>query len=136
MFHLSIITAEKTAYEGEIESLIAPATTGEVGILTDHHPFIAKLGLGSLKIITKDKSEQTLFVSGGYLEVNNNQATILADMVENILEIEVEQAALARKKAEELLKSTSDELQLEKLLEELRIQTMRERLANIAKYKK
>ena len=136
MFHLTIVTAEQKLYEGEIEMLVAPAVDGEIGILTNHHPLVTKLQPGAMRITKADKNEEILFVSGGYLEVNNNKATILADIAENIEAIELEKAKAARLHAQALLKSAKADIDRDKLEEELRIAMMRERLADIAKYKK
>lgn len=135
MFHLTVITAEQQLFDGQIEALTAPTVVGEIGILMNHHSLMTKLDLGPLKITKEDKSEQLLFISGGYLEVNNNVVTVLADVAENIEQIELEQATEARRKAEQLLKTAQDDTEIDKLLEELRIHAMREKLANIAKFK-
>ncbi len=136
MFHLSIVTAEGPLYEGDIEMLVAPSVDGEVGILTNHHPLVTKLGPGGMRVVHADKTEQLLFVNGGYLEVLNNKATILADAAENIDAIEVEQAKAARQKAAEKLKHAADDVDREKLEQELRAEMIRERLAEINKYRK
>lgn len=136
MFHLTIVTAEKTVYEGEIEMLVAPAVDGEIGIMTNHHPLVTKLGAGGLRVVKADKSEELLFVAGGYLEVNNNKATILANIAEDLEAIELEQARAARLRAADMLKSAKGEIEMEKLEEELRVQMIRERMAEVAKFRK
>ncbi len=134
MFHLSIATAEQSIYEGDIESLVAPAVDGEVGILTNHHPLVTKLGPGKMHIIKTDKTEQDLFVTGGYLEVSNNNAIVLADVVEDIDAITAEQAREARSKAQELLKHAKDDVERDALMKELQIQMMREKFAAMGKF--
>jgi len=136
MFHLSIVTAEGLLYSGEIEMLVAPAVDGEIGILTNHHPLVTKLGPGAMRVVKPDKTEQVLFVNGGYLEVIDNKATILADAAENIEAIEVEQAKAARQKAAEMLTHAKDDVDREKLEAELRTQMIRERLAEVSKFRK
>lgn len=136
MFHLSIVTAEGTLYTGDIEMLVAPAVDGEIGILTNHHPLVTKLGPGAMRVVKADKSEQIVFVNGGYLEVINNRATILADAAENIEAIEAEQAKAARLRAQEMLKHAKDDVDREKLENELKSQMIRERLAEVGKYRK
>ena len=136
MFHLSIVTAEGSLYEGEIEMLVAPAVGGEVGILTGHHALITKLGPGAMRVVKADKSEEILFVNGGYLEVINNKATVLSDAAENLDAIEVEQARAARLRAQDLLQHAKSDVDRDKLEEELRAQTIRERLAGVNQFKK
>ncbi|MCC6643195.1 ATP synthase F1 subunit epsilon [Candidatus Peregrinibacteria bacterium] len=135
MFDLSVITAENAIFQGKAIALSVPTVTGEVGILTGHRAMIAKLDIGGLRVTNVDKEEMTIFVAGGYLEVNNNKVTVLADTAENIEQIALEQAMEARKKAEEMLAQSTDSVSAEKLKQELRIMLMRERLANIAKYR-
>jgi len=123
-------------FDAEVESIVVPAVTGEMGVLTSHHPVIAQLALGAIKITLADQTEIIIFISSGYLEVNNNKATILADQAENIEEIAAEQAKAARLKAEELLKTAKDTDEIEKLYQELKMHLLREQLAGIAKFKK
>jgi len=136
MFKIHVISAEKQLFEGEIEFLTVPTVTGEVGILAHHHPLIAELGLGGLKLVHKDKTEQMIFVAGGFMEVSNNQVTILADSAEKIEDIEVEKAREARQKAEKEMKEAKSDVDKQKLLTEINLQIMKEKIAGIAKYKK
>lgn len=136
MFNLSIVTAEGLLYQGDIEMLVAPAVDGELGILTNHHPLVTKLGPGAMRVVKTDKTEQILFVNGGYLEVLNNKATILADAAENIDAIQADQAKAAREKAAQMLRHAKDDVDREKLESELRAQMIRERLAEVNKFKK
>ncbi len=95
MFHLSIVTPEKSYFEGEIKSLVVPGTEGYLGILSQHAPLITALMPG--KIEFRDEHDQVciMAVSGGFLEVSNNLATILADTVEKAEEIDIERARAA-----------------------------------------
>lgn len=136
MFHLTIVTAEETTYEGDIEMLVAPAVDGEIGILTNHRPIVVKLGPGGIKITKADGAEELLFTSGGYLEFNENKAIILSDIIENVDAITSEQAASARARAEELLKHAKDDVEREKLEDALRVNMARERFAETAKLRK
>jgi F-type H+-transporting ATPase subunit epsilon len=136
MFKLTIVTAEQPIYEGEIEMLVAPAVDGEVGILTNHHPLVTKLGPGGIKITKKDGSEEMLFTSGGYLEFNENKAILLSDVIENVDAIQAEQAIAARKQAQDLLKNAKDDVEREKLEAELQLNMIRERLAGLSKFRK
>lgn len=136
MFHLSVVTAEHTIYEGDIEMLVATTPMGEIGILTNHHPLVTKIAPGGLKLTYPDKREEVLFASGGYLEVNNNKAIMLADTVTNIEDIQIEDARAAKERAQKLLMTAKDDVEREKLEEELHIQMAKERLADIAQYAK
>ncbi len=121
MFHLTIVTPEKSIYEGDVMMLVAPAVDGEIGIMTNHHPLVTKLGIGGLKIKKTDDTEEILFLNGGYLEVNNNKVAVLANVLEYVEEIEKEQARQAREKAQEMIKKAPDDLEFEKLEKEVQM---------------
>ncbi len=136
MFHLSIVTAEKTIYEGDIHLLVVPTPEGELGIMTNHHPLVGKLGPGAIRLVKGDQTEERLFTNGGYFEVNDNKVILLADALENIATLQVEEARAARERAQKMLSSAKDDVEFEKLEEELRAQMIRERLAGVSQYRK
>lgn len=75
---LSVITPEATIYEGDAEQVIAPAWNGSLGILRGHAPLMALLGTGTLRIDSGGKST-SYAVSGGFLQVVDNQVTVLSE---------------------------------------------------------
>lgn len=77
-FHVQIFTQEKMLFEGEVSSLVAPGAEGYLGVLAHHAPLVTTLGDGTLTL--RQAKEITEYqISGGFLEVHDNQATILAD---------------------------------------------------------
>ncbi|MEW5995567.1 MAG: ATP synthase F1 subunit epsilon [Candidatus Zixiibacteriota bacterium] len=95
MFRLSIVTPEKVFYEAEIKSLIVPGTEGYLGVLSHHAPLITALQPGKIEFTDTDDTVNILAVSGGFLEVSGNAATILADAVERADDIDIERAQAA-----------------------------------------
>jgi F-type H+-transporting ATPase subunit epsilon len=100
--HVEVVTAERELYNGEADELIAPGTEGMLGILPRHAALLTTLKAGELRI-KLNGAEQPLFISGGFLEVSNNQATVLADTAEHAEEIDQARAEAARRRAQELL---------------------------------
>ena len=77
-FTLQIYTQEKMVFDGEVTSLRVPGVDGYLGVLAHHAPLLCNLGEG--KVTLRKGHEITEHrISGGFLEVQNNQATILAD---------------------------------------------------------
>jgi F-type H+-transporting ATPase subunit epsilon len=78
LFNLSIVTPDKTLYEGKVASLTAPSKIGYLGVLADHAPLIATLGPGRITL-RNDSDEQKVFDSSGdgLLEIMKNNVTIL-----------------------------------------------------------
>ncbi|MFA5872001.1 MAG: F0F1 ATP synthase subunit epsilon [Parcubacteria group bacterium] len=98
-----IVTPERTVFENEIDQATLPTQDGEITILPNHIPLISALKPGDL-MIKKDGEEIDLAVSGGIVEVQNNEITILADTAERAEEIDLARAEEARKQAEDLKK--------------------------------
>ena len=95
MFRLSIVTPEKTLYDADISSLVVPGTEGYLGILSHHAPLVTALKPGRIEFRDADDKVNMAAVSGGFLEVSNNVATLLADAAEFADDIDIERAQAA-----------------------------------------
>ena len=78
-FTLSVLTPEKTAFEGEVEYVQVPGTEGYLGVLANHAALVTALASGTLTYRLPGGTTETLTVSGGFFEVSKNRATVLAD---------------------------------------------------------
>ena len=105
MFRLSIVTPEKVFFEADIQSLIVPGTEGYLGVLSNHAPLITALEPGKIEFRDADGQSKHLAVTAGFLEVSGNVATLLADAIEEIEEIDLARAKRARDRAWEMLKA-------------------------------
>jgi len=79
-FRLQVFTQEKKVVDELITSLQAPGVDGYFGVLADHAPLISALGKGDLTIVSNEGT-RVIDLTGGFLEVVNNTATILADSI-------------------------------------------------------
>jgi F-type H+-transporting ATPase subunit epsilon len=108
VLHVEVVTAERELYNGEATMVVAPGSEGQLGILPQHAALLTMLKSGAMRIQLGD-AEEPLFVSGGFLEVNNNTVTVLADTAEHADEIDEARAQEARRRAQERLEqATSD----------------------------
>lgn len=105
---LKIVTPERVVYDDDVDMVIARGTEGELGILYDHMPMVTPLKMSIMKI-KKDKKFYPVSISGGgFLEVQPELITVLADSAELPEEIDLERAYAARRRAEERLASKDD----------------------------
>ena len=114
-----MVTAERQLFAGEVESIVAPGTAGELGILPHHAPLLTTLRPGELRIM-QDGQEQSIAVTGGFLEVLDNRVTILADAAEQADEIVLERAEEAMRRAEERIAARESDMDLQQALAALR----------------
>ena len=106
-YRFKILSPKAQILDEDVVSVVAPGEAGYLGVLAHHAPLITALQPGQLEIRDADQKETIFAVSGGFLEVSENRATILADAVEIPGEIDIERAERARERAKERLRDTS-----------------------------
>ncbi len=79
--HLSLLTPERSLFEGAVEYVEVPGTVGYLGVLAHHAPLVTGLARGTLTVREAGGATQRWPVSGGFFEVSHNRATVLADGV-------------------------------------------------------
>ncbi len=106
---LKIVTPERVVYDDNVDMVVARGTEGELGILYDHMPIVTPLKM-SILTIKKDKTFYPVAISGGgFLEVQPELITVLADSAELPEEIDLDRAYAAKRRAEERLARKDEE---------------------------
>jgi F-type H+-transporting ATPase subunit epsilon len=116
MIKLEIVTPEKRVFDETVDAVTVPTANGEIGILPNHAPLISTLKPGILTYSNKGTSER-MIVSGGFVEVNPEKVSILADIAEKADEVDVESAKSQREQSEKVLSAWSgseEEFEVEK----------------------
>ncbi|MCG9967927.1 F0F1 ATP synthase subunit epsilon [Pelotomaculum terephthalicicum JT] len=106
---LDIVTPEKKIFSEDIRFFVAPGSEGELGVLPDHAALITALKIGLLRIEQEGK-KFNIAVSGGFLEVRDSKATVLATAAERAEDIDVDRAEAAKQRAEQRLASKTPDL--------------------------
>lgn len=106
---LEVVTPEKYVVDEEVQIAVAPGSLGEFGVLIGHTPFLTTLKIGSVRFTDKNGKERFVFVSGGFAEALPDKLTILAESAERRVDIDIERARAALKRAEERLAREKDE---------------------------
>lgn len=78
MLNVTVISPEAVLFEGETDSVVAPAFDGEVGILTGHAPMMTLLGKGTLRL-GSGGSGGRFNIEGGFLQVVENQVRVVTE---------------------------------------------------------
>ncbi len=101
---VSVVTPDGPVLEEDFDMISCKAENGELGILPGHIPLVAPLSISAIRL--KRESEiLRLAVNGGFLEVQPDKVTILAQSAEKPEDIDVERAKRAQERAERLLAS-------------------------------
>ena len=108
--HCDIVSAEEALFSGVVEMVVATGQLGELGITYGHTPLLTALKPGPVRLIKKHGEEEVFYLSGGYLEVQPNTITILADTAQRAHDIDEAAAVEARKQAEIDMKNQSSEV--------------------------
>jgi len=123
-FQLEIITAERVLFEGEVETVVAPGSEGELGVLPHHAAVMTMLQSGELRYrIGGDESY--LSVTGGFMDIRGDHVVVLADAAEHVDEIDEDRAQEAMSRARERMASRGEDVDLERALQSLRRATVR-----------
>lgn len=110
--HLDIVSAEKEIFSGRAEVVIAPAIMGEVGIHARHTPMLTPLKPGEVKITKQGGEEESIYVSGGMMEVQPSVVTILSDTAVRAQDLDEAAAMEAKQAAEEAIANREGEMDI------------------------
>lgn len=116
--------------------VFAPASMGEVGIAPRHAPMLTTLRPGEVRVQDTEGNEETIYVTGGMLEVQPNQVTILADTALRGDQLDEAAALEAQRQAEEALKGAATETDVARAQAELAEAQARYRAAEKLKGKR
>ena len=109
MFLLEVVTPDKTVVSEDVEMAICPGSEGEFGVLPRHVSLLASLKTGPLRY-RKNGQDEVLFISGGFVDVNNDKCHVLAESAERACDIDKERAQAAKERAEKRLAEKSADL--------------------------
>jgi F-type H+-transporting ATPase subunit epsilon len=113
---LEIVTPERRVLSEPVDMVTIPGLGGELGILPGHTPLISQLQTGVLSY-AKGGTTFQLLVSGGFVEIRDDQVSVLADVAERPEEIDAASARVKREQVEKQLSTwtgTEEELKIAK----------------------
>lgn len=118
-FKFDIVSAEKALFSNEALVLIAQTQVGELGITPGHTQLLAALKPGDLRVQLPNGEEEVFYVSGGILEVQPYQVTVLSDTVVRAEDLDEATILQAKQRAEGLLAEKVSEIEYAAALKQL-----------------
>jgi F-type H+-transporting ATPase subunit epsilon len=103
---VDVVSAEEQIYSGEAEFVVLPGIEGELGVYPRHTPLFTAIRPGAVRIkLPGDTRDEFVFVQGGFLEVQPNRVTVLADTAIRAADLDEAKALEAMRDAEEALRN-------------------------------
>ncbi len=118
-FELTVVSAERKIFEGQVTSVRVSGVDGELGVYAGHTPLLTAIKPGMVKFTLEDNKEEYIYVSGGFLEVQPTVVTVLADVAIRGEELDEQRILAAKRKAEETMSKTNEADMTAKLAREI-----------------
>lgn len=104
--HCDVVSAETEIFSGRVTMVVATGTDGELGIMPGHAPLLTGIKPGPVRLLFDNGEEETIFASGGYVEVQPGVVTVLADTAVRADDLD---EAAAQKAIEEAERAMTDQ---------------------------
>lgn len=110
---VDIVSPSGRVFSGEATRIKAPGVEGSFEVLKNHAPMIAAIEIGSIVVTDNEGKAITFATSGGFVEVQNNTVSVVAETVELADDIDVERAQAAEKRAADALANADPKVRAE-----------------------
>ena len=104
---VDVVSATESLYSGEAKCVFAPASTGELGIYPKHVALLSVLKPGEVRIET-DTGVESIYVSGGIVEVQPDVVTIFSDTAIRASDLNEAKALEAKQRAEAAMQDATE----------------------------
>ena len=109
MLELKLVSPSKLVLDEQALKVEIPGALGYLCVGVKHTPFLSELKPGIVQVYLQDqKNKKAYYVSGGYFQVEDNNAVVLADIVESYEEVDLNRAKASKERAQKRLSETSN----------------------------
>lgn len=111
MVEFELVSPQRLVKSQEVDMVVVPCAEGDIGVLPGHTPLIATVRPGVIDIHEGGKVTETLFVSGGFVEVTPERCTLLAEEASAVGDLKQDEAQARLDAAEKALSKVSSDLE-------------------------
>ncbi len=130
--HLEVVTPAKVTVSRDVDTVVAPGSLGEFGVLEGHTLYLTGIVPGELRYTVDGKTEY-LAVSDGFAEVSDNRVSVLVDSAEMAEDIDLERAKQAVERATERLEMDRNNKDIDFLRAEIALKRAMARIKVVGK---
>lgn len=109
--HCDIASAEEQLFSGRVEFIVVTGIQGDLGIYPGHAPLLTALVPGPVRLVKQNGEEQIYYVTGGYLEVQPDVVSVLADTAVRAGDIDEANAVKAIEDAKNAISNQNAEME-------------------------
>ena len=80
--NIVVLTPDKEVFEGAISAVKVPGVSGQFEVLNNHAPLVSALSEGEVRLIIEGGEKKTFTIEKGFIEVLNNQISLLVQGVQ------------------------------------------------------
>ena len=128
-FRLTVLTPEKAVLDEDVEYIQVPGMLGYMGILAHHAAIISVLDPGKMTVRDTGGRETLYAVGGGFIEVSDNEAVVLADSMELADAIDVDRALKSADRARQRLAEAARDASIDKARADVALRRALNRMA-------
>jgi len=100
-FQIEIVTPREQVFKGAASLVTLPGIVAPFQVLVNHAPIVTQLEIGDIKVVTDGGQELHFATSGGFMEMNSNSMTVIAETAEPSSGIDADRAERAYRRAQE-----------------------------------
>ncbi len=109
--HCDIVSAEEAIFSGEVQFVSLTGSMGDLGITPGHSPLLSSIKPGPVHMRMASGEEDVFYVSGGFMEVQPDKITVLADTAMRVNDLDEAKAEEAKLQAEQQMADQSAEFE-------------------------
>ena len=117
MIHFQLVALSGKKFDEDVYEVILPTLDGEIGVLQDHMPLVSVATTGAIAVRREpkvsDANRDFFAISGGVIEVSDNNLRVLVDEADHADDINEAEAQAAMERAQKLKFEAKDQLSLE-----------------------
>ncbi len=105
MLYIELVTPEKKIFSGEVHSVWFPGSLSPFQVLPNHAPIVSSLDAGILKFLDGQNKIVKYAITGGFVDLHNNKASIMLEKAVSSDELKLDEAKLLLEKAKDSISS-------------------------------